>query len=247
MKVLILEDNQHSREALEDIVMSCGKGMEVFSFDNRADAMVCAMENYIDVFLIDIILKPEEKNNNEGIGFADMLRDYSQYKLTPIIFITTLQGLETHLLKKVHCYDYIEKPIGDGSIVKRHLEEVLEGLNAGRRRIPDRESIPVRHDGIGYEVFMDDVIYVTNRRGILTICMVDETLNIPHLSTKKFMSGIKYTKFFEPTYGTIINARYIEEVDFRNNRVKMKGIDDRIPIGGRMKKAFREDYLNWQG
>lgn len=247
MKVLILEDNQHSRKTLEDIVMSCGKDTEVFSFDNRPDATVCAMNHVIDVFLVDIMIKSDKDYKNAGIDFADMLRGHSRYKLTPIIFITTLQGLETHLLKKVHCYDYIEKPIGDGKIVKRHLEEVMEGLNAGKRRIPERESVAVQHDGIGYEIFLDEVIYVTNRRGILTICMREEALSIPHLSTKKFMSEIQYTKFFEPTYGTIINVRYIELVDFRHNRVRMKGIEEDIPIGGRLKKTFREDYLSWKG
>lgn len=246
MKVLILEDNEHSRETLTEIVKSCRKDVEVFAFGDRVTASVCALENKIDLFLVDIILEPEKKNDNTGIDFADMLRKYAEYRLTPIIFITTIQGLESHLLKKVHCYDYIEKPIGDGKIVKRHLEEVLEAIAMGKNG-PKRESIPVRHDGIGYEIFLDEVIYVSNRRGMLFIHMVDDILKIPHLSTKKFLSAVKYTKFFQPTYGTVINAEYIHRVDFRNSMVKMKGTDDEIPIGGRMRKTFREEYLKWHG
>lgn len=246
MKILILEDNEHSREILTEIIKSCREDAEIYAFEDRASAFVCALENSIDLFLLDIILHPQQKSDISGIDFADTLRRYNEYRLTPIIFITTIQGLETHLLKRIHCYDYIEKPIGDGRIVKRHLEEVLEALAVGRSR-PKRESIPVRHDGIGYEVFLDEVIYVTNRRGILSIHMVDDVLEIPRLSTKKFLGAVKYTKFFEPTYGTIINAEYIQYVDFRNNVVKMKGTEDQIPIGGRMKKTFREEYLKWRG
>ena len=146
----------------------------------------------------------------------------------------------------MHCYDYIEKPLGDGSLVKERLQEVLDAL-AGDRKRPQRECVPVRHDGIGYAVYLDEVVYVVNRRGVLYIYTTDDVIEIPNLSAKKFLQKVKETRFYEPVYGTAVNADYIEKVDFRNSEVFLKGRDEVLPIGGRLKKRFREEYMKWNG
>lgn len=241
MKVLILEDNGRTRDALNRIVLSCKDDVEVYSFEKREDAYLCAMEHCIDLFLVDIILEPSKKNDNSGIAFADSLRKYADYRLTPIIFITTLMGLERDLLKRVHCYDYIEKPIGDGSIVRKHIGEVLDALEM-RDKIPQREYIPLRYDGIGYMVFVDEVIYVQSKMGVLNIHTIDDDIVIPNLSTRTFLKKVQSDVFLVPTYGTAVNKNYISSVDFRNREVFLKKNDDVIPIGARKLKEFREAF-----
>ena len=94
MNVLILEDNQRCREALEGIVESCQNVSRVFCFARREEALICAADYKIDLFLIDIILETGKDNDNSGIRFADSLRECASYKLTPIIFIQT-RGIVT--------------------------------------------------------------------------------------------------------------------------------------------------------
>lgn len=246
MRVLILEDHDKTREMIKKIVKACASDCEIFDFATRVDAYLCAMENTIDLFLVDIILDPTKKNDNSGIIFADSLRQNSKYKLTPIIFITTLLGMETEMLKRIHCYDYIEKPIGDGQIVKRHIEEVVEAIRSSNA--PKKpEYIPLRHDGIGYVVYLDKVVYFTSKRGVLHIQLTDDVIEIPNMSAMTLLKEIKETTFLIPTYGTAINPRHIESIDFRNKEVYMKGIQEVIPIGGRKFKSFREAYLGWHG
>lgn len=245
MNVLILEDNKRCREALEEIARSCQNVSRVFGFARREEAFICAADYKIDLFLIDIVLEPGKDNDNSGIKFADSLRECASYKLTPIIFITALVGLERELLKRVHCYDYIEKPIGDGKLIKAQINEALEAV-AMERRPEKREYIPLRHDGIGYMVFADEIVYFQNRRGILYIHTIDDIITIPGLSSKKFMKKIKSAKFLIPTYGTAVNVNYISSIDFRNKEVYLKNSSNIIPIGGRKFKQFKEEYLNWQ-
>ena len=246
MRVLILEDNDYCRSTLVKIVKSCRDDVEVYAFEKRADAYMFAFENHIDLFLVDIILEPSIKSDSSGIVFADSIRKHMDYRLTPIIFITTLQGLEAHLLKRIHCYDYIEKPLGDGKLVKEQIREILNVLS-GNAKVYQRECVPIRHDGIGYAIYLDEVIYIMNRRGVLYIHLVDDIVEIPNLSTKSFLKKIKNTKFFQPIYGTAVNAEYIEKVDFRNNEVLLRSIDASLPIGGRLKKRFQEEYMKWAG
>lgn len=246
MNVLILEDNGKSRLNLEKIVKSCRIQTNVLVFGRSTDAYACAMANHIDLFLVDIILEPSKRNDSSGIDFADKIREHAEYKFTPVIFITTLQGLEIQLLKRIHCYDYIEKPIGDGEIIKRRISEVIEGITFENKH-KQREYIPLRHDGIGYMVYVDEVIYFANRRGTLYIYPVDDTIIIPNLSAKTFLRKIKHTLFLMPTYGTAVNPKYIDSIDFRNREVYLRGTEDVVSIGGRMLKQFREAYIEWCG
>lgn len=154
MNVLVLEDKQNNRDALEKIISSCAGVTCIFSFSSRGEAWNCAMDNHIDLFLLDIILEPDKGNDNSGILFAESIRKYNEYKLTPIIFITVLAGLERDLLKRIHCYDYIEKPIGDGRLVREHVEEVLDAIASGQKK-KSREYIPLHYDGIGYLLAMN--------------------------------------------------------------------------------------------
>ena len=241
MNVLILEDKECNRNALEKIVLSCAGVKNVYSYGKREEAFLSAVDNQIDLFLIDIILEPGNANDNSGIAFAESIRKLDEYRLTPIIFITVLMGLERELLKKIHCYDYIEKPIGDGKLVKEHIEEVLEALSVGRKR-EEREYIPLHYDGIGYLAYLDEVIFFESKRGTLYIHMIDDEIRIPNLSAKKFYQKIQRTHFLVPIYGTYVNVKHISSVDFRNKEVYMKN-NSVIPIGGRKFNQFKEEYL----
>lgn len=241
MNVLILEDKRNNRDALRKIISSCTGVSCIYTFSGRGDALQCAMDNHIDLFLLDIILEPEKGNDNSGILFAESIRKYDEYKLTPIIFITVLAGLERDLLKRIHCYDYIEKPIGDGKLVKEHIEEVLDAISSGKK-LDSREYIPLHYDGIGYMVFLDEVVFFENKSGTLHIHLVDDEISIPNYSAKKFNNSINQARFLTPVYGTYVNMNYIVNVDFRNREVYMKD-DSVIPIGGRKFKKFKEEYL----
>lgn len=201
---------------------------------------MCTMDNNIDLFLVDIILEPKVRNDSSGIKFAKDVREMTRYKWKPIIFITTLSGLEAHLLKQVHCYDYIEKPI-DTTRVRKHILEALDAILSERRE-KEPESLMLRYEGISFPITVDRVIYVVNRRGILYIHDWEEVIEIPNLSTKSFLERVKDNTFLEPKKGTAVNTRYIKSVDFGQNKVYLRKTEDVIPIGGRLKKKFREEF-----
>ena len=153
-----------------------------------------------------------------------------------------LAGLERDLLKRIHCYDYIEKPIGDGKLVKEHIEEVLDAISTGKKT-NSREYIPLHYDGIGYMIFLDEVVFFENKSGKLYIHMVYDEICIPNYSAKKFNDKIRQSRFLTPIYGTYVNVDYIANVDFRNREVYMRD-NNVVPIGGRKFKKFKQEYLS---
>ena len=73
-KVLILEDMETTRTALKRIVESCDDAITAYAFSEVGPALACMMENHIDLFFVDIILKPQVANDFSGIKFAEYVR-----------------------------------------------------------------------------------------------------------------------------------------------------------------------------
>ena len=72
-------------EALAELTRKCDTVGAVFCVDNSADAYKYAMENEIDLFLVDIILDGENAHDISGIVLIDRLRKYKRYEFTPVI------------------------------------------------------------------------------------------------------------------------------------------------------------------
>ena len=205
-KVLILEDMETTRTALKRIVESCDDAITAYAFSEVGPALACMMENHIDLFFVDIILKPQVANDFSGIKFAEYVRKQEEYFGVDIIFVTSLIGLEAELLRKIHCYDYIEKPIQESRVRK--------------------------------------VVMQAFRK--LYIIKTDDELEIPNLSLNHFLKQIRTQKFLIPTKGIAVNYAYLEYVDPVNRYVKLRGRDELIEIGTRMKKQFLDEIEELQ-
>ena len=134
-KVLILEDMETTRTALKRIVESCDDAITAYAFSEVGPALACMMENHIDLFFVDIILKPQVANDFSGIKFAEYVRQQEEYFGVDIIFVTSLIGLEAELLRKIHCYDYIEKPIQE-SRVRKVVMQAFRKMHSTVWRMP---------------------------------------------------------------------------------------------------------------
>ena len=132
-----------------------------------------------------------------------------------IIFVTSLIGLEAELLRKIHCYDYIEKPIQE-SRVRKVVMQAFRKMHS--------------------TVLEDAVCFVRK----------DDELEIPNLSLNHFLKQIRTQKFLIPTKGIAVNYAYLEYVDPVNRYVKLRGRDELIEIGTRMKKQFLDEIEELQ-
>ena len=97
-----------------------------------------------------------------------------------------MAGLEADLLRAVHCFDYLEKPI-DPVRVKKIVQLALRKRE--RLEVED-EMIFLRKDRISYPVFTKDIIYAMNRRKVLYVYKKDDIIEVPNLSLRKFMDRI---------------------------------------------------------
>lgn len=241
-KVLILEDMETTRTALKRIVESCDDAITAYAFSEVGPALACMMENHIDLFFVDIILKPQVANDFSGIKFAEYVRKQEEYFGVDIIFVTSLIGLEAELLRKIHCYDYIEKPIQESRVRK----VVMQAFRKMHSTVLEDAVCFVRKDKVSYAVHEKDIVMLSSRHKKLYIIKTDDELEIPNLSLNHFLKQIRTQKFLIPTKGIAVNYAYLEYVDPVNRYVKLRGRDELIEIGTRMKKQFLDEIEELQ-
>lgn len=242
-RVLVLEDLSAARKSLAHMVRACSEELVVYEFGDMAEAFEFAMENRVDLFLVDIIMKPKVPNDFSGITFAKSIRACPEYASAEIVFVTTLAGLEAELLRMVHCFDYIEKPISEDR-VRRMINEVLSKMNG---KNTGNEMVFLRKDRVTYPVYQNKIIYVENRKKILYVHTEEEVIETPNLSLNKFLVRVRTQNFASPTKGIAVNVDFIEYIDTTNRFVKMRGLDTLIDIGARMKKRFLSEIQKYEG
>lgn len=235
-KILILEDNEIVLEHLAGLVRELDIKNVIYSFNNVKDAYQCAMERTIDLFLIDIILDTSCPGDVSGMTFVENIRKAGSYGFTPVIIITSLEDSRLYAYEKLHCYRYIEKPFDEGQVRQivtqclKYSEDVNETKTLFFRR--DGIILAVEREDITYAECCDHIMYMHTRQ--------EDILNIPYITLKKLLEEIDSRDFIQCSRNTIINKKFIQNVDLPNRMIKLKGSLGRVEIGVMFKKSVKE-------
>ncbi len=231
--VLIVEDNVRSLNMLVKIIGNIDASINIKAASNTETAYVLAMENDVDLFLIDIILSPRSHADVSGIRLANNLRSFIRYTYTPIIFITSLEDPKLYAYSEIHCFQYIEKPYDVGKvtqIVEDALKLPVEKCSS--------QSIFFRKDGILYKLGISEIMYIENTRKGRVIHAVNSDLELAYKPSKAILEELCSSKFVQCSRYTIINKDFIESIDEVNRYIKLRGRKEQIEIGIIFKKRF---------
>ena len=191
-QILLLEDNEYTRNKLIKVLKSLEQEVNVFAYSNQREAFGCAMTHRIDLFLVDIILCPKERNDFSGISFVEKIRECASCAAAEVVFITSIAGLEVDLLHRIHCYDYIEKPI-DERRLKRIVNEII---NRGEKVSKLPERIYFRNNGISYPIEVAEIRYVMYQNRALNVYTGEESIKVPNLPLKRFLEKVRDLSFW---------------------------------------------------
>lgn len=238
-KILILEDNNKNAAMIRQLIQECDKNTKVYIEKDLDRAYALVMQNTIQLFIIDIILDTAQPGDASGIRFVESVRDISRYKYTPVIFITGVQDPEIYAYRELHCYGYIEKPFAVDE-VRKLLKDALDYKATGRRDY----MLHFRKDGVLYPIACCDIVYARSTNHQISFYMANETeFTVNHKTCKQVLDEAEYDEFIQCNRGTIVNRRYIKNIDVTNGLITLdKNI--RIDIGIRYKKKFIE-ALQW--
>lgn len=238
-KILILEDNPVALEHLANIVQEVNTQNVVFAFNNVKDAYQCAVERTIDLFLVDIILNPNRPVDASGLTFVENLRRIEYYSFTPVIFVTSLDDARMQTYENLHCYSYIEKPF-DPNRLKQIVEQCLK-FPSNPKEAP--KTLYFRKEGIIYTAEREDIVYAESINHVMHIhTKQGDVLKIPYITLKNLLEQADSADIIQCSRNTIVNKKYVLNVDIPNRFIQLKGDFGRIEIGVIFKKSVKDGF-----
>lgn len=236
-KVLILEDQEETRKALVAIVKRVNQNATIFELDSADEAYIIAMKQTIDLFILDIILKPSDKyRDSSGADFAQNIRTVMKYQFTPIIFLTSLYDEKLNLYSSLQCYHYFEKPCD-----YEQVEQIIrKAISFHTQNGMDRKYF-YRNHGILEALCIKDIIYVTREGCNLHVATPKEKRVIPYKSLKLVRNELDSEDFLQCNRSTIVNHWFIREVDPVNRYIYLNECEDVLEIGVVLRKTFMRE------
>jgi two-component system cell cycle response regulator DivK len=117
-RILVVEDNQPSRELLSDWLEV--EGFDVVAAANLEQAFAVFKHHPPHAVLLDVQLGPED-----GLSLAKWVREKPEFRHTPVIAVTAnTMVIEQQRLMQAGCYACASKPI-DFCALKRYLANCL--------------------------------------------------------------------------------------------------------------------------
>lgn len=237
-KVLIVEDDISSMNALEKMVKEINVLAVCFKASNLEHAYRFLHENVIDVFILDIILDTNAQGDVSGMKLAEEIRRIERYRFTPIIFISALSDPRYHAYTNIRSCMYIEKPF--------HIEETKSVLREAMffDTEPEKDKhLYFRKDGILFSVKESEVVYIESKTHKLYIHSTRETISIPYKTCKGMTEILDSSKFVKCSRSTIVNKEYIKTIDVVNRYIGVNSDMgyDKITISAKYLKDMLKD------
>lgn len=237
-KILILEDKIAEQQEIIDVIGMIERPTKVLPCVDTKEAYACALEGDIDLFIIDVILKPEDQEDTSGLKFVESIRGVTRYEFTPVIILTCLEDLRSYSYENLHCYAFIEKPFSRERL-KKTIEECLRSP-----RMPERaRTLYYRKEGAILAVQREDIMYATSIRHSIHIhTSKKDTIAIPYLTVKKFLADVNSRDFMQCSRSTVVNKKYISSVDLTRRKIWLGDGDKSVEIGVTYVATIREMF-----
>lgn len=228
-KIMIIEDEINIAKGIAEIIKSIKIDVETTITGYAGKALEYATTQTYDMFLIDIQLL-----DYSGFELSKQLRNIDKYKLTPIVFITSVPTKELLAFKEVHCYDYIIKPFKKQDVIK-----VIDTIiNYGIKKERKREYISFDLKSYMYHIKLDEIIYVESIYRKIIVVTTKEKMELSNYTLNKLLDELT-DNFIQCHKGYIVNVNHISRIDKTDDSIELNGIDISIPIGRKYKDNLR--------
>ncbi|MBU3875501.1 LytTR family DNA-binding domain-containing protein [Faecalicatena sp. AGMB00832] len=232
--ILVLEDDMVSRGALVSMLGKLGEEVRIDAAADlkEAEELLDSGKNY-DLFLLDVNLDREDREDASGILFAEKIRAVMKYELTPIVMLTSVSTLEIEAYRKIHCYQYILKPYEEAevcSVVRKVLAHT---------RSYEKPYIIVKKNGINYKILCEDIVFCKAIPRGVCIYLKEEQMDIPYLTIRQLLDKLPADGFIQCHRMFVVNQEYVKYYDLVNQMIQMEGYPDKIDIGVTYKAEVR--------
>lgn len=231
--VLVLEDDITSMEVLERILAEFSKDICIHTASSYQEAKdLLDMDIRYGLFLLDVNLNGNDREDIGGIIFAREVREKYYYTFTPIVMITAIGAMEMQAYREIHCYQYIMKPF-----YREQVEEVLKKvLEKEKQERP--AMVNVKKDGINYQIKCADIQYIEAVPRGCALHLKKEVWKVPYVTLTQMLKKLPEKMFVQCHRMFAVNLNEIEYYDLVNRMIKIKDCGDMVEIGVTYKAEF---------
>ncbi len=238
MKLLVVEDDVHIQKLITSCIHDIDDAIQIHITDSSVGALRIAEENDIDIFLLDIQL-----TDYKGTQLAKQLREMTQYRYTPMIFVTALANEELNAYREIKCYSFLIKPF-----TKEELKQtIIDAIQYRNHFGEPKKTVRIEQKSHIFEYDLKDIVYVesfgkkmalhlrTAQQGVSTEMISGYTL-------KGMLELLDDDGFIQCHKSYIVNKSWIVQISKAESAIVLKGVQQSIPIGNKFRDALWEAY-----
>jgi len=245
LSIFVVDDEPHARNRIKELLVDCAEQLPlevVGEAGNGREALDKLAEVHADVVLLDIRMP-----QMDGLELAMHLNKLDE---PPVIIFTT--AYDSHALKafELHAIDYLLKPIRLGRLfdaLMRARSAVPVRTEELKELLPEpRKNLSIHERGKIMLIPIEDVLYLRAELKYITVRTADNEYLIEESLTaleKEFA-----TRFVRIHRNCLVAKDEIEgfekvaddETGESHWTVKLKGIDEKLPISRRQQYIVKE-------
>lgn len=232
--ILILEDNESYREDFFKLFYKLDKDVKLIFFAKIGEAVKYLQDNKVDLLFVDIKMDSDKGGEHSGVYFARRIRNYEEYYVTPIVFVSPKAEVPLDILKNISFCTLFE-----GYKENKKLEKVL------KRLLPEKEGkqwITFRIRGICYHFNAEDIVYGEIYKRTFNLKTNKEMIQIPYLSMKEFLKKVSSCSIHQCHRSFAVNMDYISHIDLSEDKIILSASFGCIDIGNTYKKSILQKF-----
>lgn len=231
-KILIVEDNHSTRDALIWVANKLNPDIEILSTGFAEEALGFALNNEIEAFFFDIQLE-----DYSGLELAKQIRVITAYQFTPIVFITAMPTRELEAFRQIHCYDYIIKPFTEAELEKVFKKILID--YGSTRNSEKNHKLSLDFKSHTQLISLKEILYIEYFNRKIVIHTKKEVIQYIHVPLKQIKTLLP-DYFIQIHQSFIVNFHYIKAVKYGNQCVRLYESENELPIGRSYMKEMGE-------
>lgn len=232
--VLILEDDIEQQKAVCKIIDKNYSDWDVYLTSTYKDACNLTETKNFDLFLLNIELKNENKNDLDcdGLDLGKYIRSIERYLYTPIVYLTALTDRIFFALQEIHCSSYLVKPFTSYKLIET-LDYII-----GEHKQHNKEKITLKDsNGVYLHVLLDDIDFIESSSKETIVYTHDRHIRLANMTINELLETFP-DNFIQCHRKYIINLHHFYSYD-KSTFVIQVG-KHTIPLGRKHKKEIEK-------
>ena len=184
LKILIVEDCCMEFNYCKSLICELDKECKIYAAVNGEQALSFLYYESIDVIFLDVGLP-----GCNGFQLADKIRSFSQYHITPLIFITGVKADNHNIFRKYKNYDYIVKPYTENDF-KNKIQPLFKSLKANFESKIKKSTVIINTHNVEYVINKNNFLYAEVHNRKLTIYLDNQIIKEVNMNLKKFIDSM---------------------------------------------------------